>query len=217
METAFRMQFEAAGGVRRAPRAGDTSASVRQRALRQRLPAGPAAGRARRPVHAGLLRRRPAVGHAQQSQRRRCEAAARTSTSRSPPCSTDLKQRGLLDDTLVIWGGEFGRTPTTESGDGRDHNPYGFTMWMAGGGVRGGMTYGATDDFGFRAVDEQGPRPRPARHDPAPAGLRPREAHLPLRRPRLPADRRVRAGREGNRQRLKAKQQLSRPDSPERK
>lgn len=64
----------------------------------------------------------------------------------------DLKQRGLLDDTLVIWGGEFGRTPTSENGDGRDHNHYGFSMWLAGGGVRGGLTYGETDDFGFRAV-----------------------------------------------------------------
>lgn len=64
----------------------------------------------------------------------------------------DLKQRGMLEDTLVIWGGEFGRTPTTENGNGRDHNHYGFTMWMAGGGIRGGMTYGETDDFGFQAV-----------------------------------------------------------------
>lgn len=64
----------------------------------------------------------------------------------------DLKRRGLLEDTLVIWGGEFGRTPTTENGNGRDHNHYGFTMWMAGGGIRGGMTYGETDDFGFQAV-----------------------------------------------------------------
>lgn len=68
---------------------------------------------------------------------------------------TDLKQRGLLDDTLVVWGGEFGRTSTSESGDGRDHNHWGFTMWLAGGGVRGGMTYGATDDFGFRAVEDR--------------------------------------------------------------
>jgi Protein of unknown function (DUF1501) len=73
---------------------------------------------------------------------------------------TDLKQRGMLEDTLVIWGGEFGRTPTVElSGDGtaqlgRDHNPYGFTVWMAGGGVRGGTIHGATDDFGFKAVDK---------------------------------------------------------------
>ena len=65
---------------------------------------------------------------------------------------TDLKQRGLLEDTLVVWGGEFGRTPTSENGDGRDHNHHGFTMWMAGGGVKGGMTYGETDDFGFKAV-----------------------------------------------------------------
>lgn len=64
----------------------------------------------------------------------------------------DLKQRGLLEDTLVIWGGEFGRTPTSENGDGRDHNHHGFTMWMAGGGVKGGMTYGETDEFGFKAV-----------------------------------------------------------------
>ena len=68
---------------------------------------------------------------------------------------TDLKARGLLDETLVVWGGEFGRTPTTENADGRDHNPWGFTMWMAGGGVRGGMTYGATDEFGFRSVTDK--------------------------------------------------------------
>jgi hypothetical protein len=67
----------------------------------------------------------------------------------------DLKQRGLLEDTLVIWGGEFGRTSTSEAGDGRDHNHYGFTMWMAGGGVRGGLAHGATDDFGFRAVEDK--------------------------------------------------------------
>jgi hypothetical protein len=66
---------------------------------------------------------------------------------------TDLKRRGMLEDTLVVWGGEFGRTPTTEGSNGRDHNHYGFTTWLAGGGVRGGTAYGATDDFGFRAVD----------------------------------------------------------------
>jgi uncharacterized protein (DUF1501 family) len=67
----------------------------------------------------------------------------------------DLKSRGMLEDTLVIWGGEFGRTPTSENGDGRDHNHHGFTMWLAGGGVRGGMTYGETDEFGFRAVENK--------------------------------------------------------------
>jgi Protein of unknown function (DUF1501) len=67
----------------------------------------------------------------------------------------DLKQRGLLKDTLVIWGGEFGRTPMSEKGDGRDHNPYGFTMWLAGGGVKGGHTVGATDDFGMHAIENR--------------------------------------------------------------
>jgi hypothetical protein len=68
---------------------------------------------------------------------------------------SDLKVRGLLDETLVIWGGEFGRTPTSESGNGRDHNHWGFTMWLAGGGVKGGMAYGATDEFGFRAMEKK--------------------------------------------------------------
>jgi hypothetical protein len=66
---------------------------------------------------------------------------------------TDLKARGLLDSTLVIWGGEFGRTPTSEGADGRDHSPYGYSVWMAGGGIKGGTVYGATDDFGFKAVE----------------------------------------------------------------
>ncbi len=68
---------------------------------------------------------------------------------------TDLKARGLLDETLVIWGGEFGRTPTAEGTDGREHHPFGFTMWLAGGGVRGGMTHGATDEFGWYAVQDK--------------------------------------------------------------
>jgi hypothetical protein len=68
---------------------------------------------------------------------------------------SDLKARGLLEDTLVIWGGEFGRTPMSEQGDGRDHNPTGFTMWMAGGGVKGGQAYGATDDLGLYAVEDR--------------------------------------------------------------
>jgi uncharacterized protein (DUF1501 family) len=75
----------------------------------------------------------------------------------------DLKQRGMLDDTLVIWGGEFGRTPTVElptaganAGkiNGRDHNHWGYTTWLAGGGVKGGYVHGATDEFGFKAVEK---------------------------------------------------------------
>ncbi len=65
---------------------------------------------------------------------------------------TDLKQRGLLDQTLVLWGGEFGRTPGAQGKDGRDHHPYGFSVWLAGGGIQGGQVFGATDDFGYRAT-----------------------------------------------------------------
>jgi uncharacterized protein (DUF1501 family) len=68
---------------------------------------------------------------------------------------TDLKQRGLLDSTLVFWGGEFGRTPGGQNKDGRDHHPYGFSVWLAGGGIKGGQSYGATDDFGYRAVQDR--------------------------------------------------------------
>ncbi len=67
----------------------------------------------------------------------------------------DLKTRGMLGETLVIWAGEFGRTPFTDQGDGRDHNPYGFTIWMAGGGLRPGTVYGATDEFGYHAVENR--------------------------------------------------------------
>jgi uncharacterized protein (DUF1501 family) len=67
----------------------------------------------------------------------------------------DLKARGLFEDTLVIWGGEFGRTPTSEGAKGRDHHSLGFTMWLAGGGVKGGYVHGATDEFGFRAISDR--------------------------------------------------------------
>jgi hypothetical protein len=67
----------------------------------------------------------------------------------------DLKLRGLLDSTLVFWGGEFGRTPGAQNKDGRDHHPYGFSVWLAGGGIKGGQVYGATDDFGYRAVKDR--------------------------------------------------------------
>jgi hypothetical protein len=67
----------------------------------------------------------------------------------------DLKARGLLEDTVVVWGGEFGRTPTAEGTDGREHHPFGFSMWLAGGGIKGGQAYGATDDFGWHAVENK--------------------------------------------------------------
>jgi uncharacterized protein (DUF1501 family) len=68
---------------------------------------------------------------------------------------TDLKQRGLLDETIVVWATEFGRTPGSQSGDGRDHHPYGFTCWMAGGGIKGGIAHGRTDELGFHAVENR--------------------------------------------------------------
>ena len=68
---------------------------------------------------------------------------------------TDLKQRGLFDQTLLVWSGEFGRTPFAQGSDGRDHNPFGFSVWLAGGGVKGGVTYGATDDYGYKVVENK--------------------------------------------------------------
>ena len=65
---------------------------------------------------------------------------------------TDLQQRGLLEETLIVWGGEFGRQPTSENKAGRDHNPKGFTYWLAGGGIKGGASYGETDELGHEAV-----------------------------------------------------------------
>ncbi|MCR9116389.1 MAG: DUF1501 domain-containing protein [bacterium] len=84
------------------------------------------------------------------------ESLSNKATSIDKPIAgllTDLKQRGLLEDTLVVWGGEFGRTPYAQGDDGRDHNHRGFTTWMAGGGVKGGLVHGATDDYGYEAID----------------------------------------------------------------
>jgi uncharacterized protein (DUF1501 family) len=67
----------------------------------------------------------------------------------------DLKRRGLLDETLVFWGGEFGRTPVSQSGEGRDHHKQGFSLWLAGGGIRGGQAYGATDELGYHATENR--------------------------------------------------------------
>ena len=68
---------------------------------------------------------------------------------------TDLKQRGLLEETIVVWATEFGRTPGSEGKDGRDHHPYGFSVWMAGGGIKGGIVHGATDEIGYHAVEDR--------------------------------------------------------------
>ena len=82
-------------------------------------------------------------------------ASAARSTGRSPVCSHDLKQRGLLDETIVVWATEFGRTPGSQGDDGRDHHPFGFSVWMAGGGIKGGIVHGATDELGFHAVENR--------------------------------------------------------------
>ena len=76
-------------------------------------------------------------------------------TRRRAALITDLKQRGMLDDTLIVWGGEFGRTPMSQGkgGPGRDHHIKGFSMWLAGGGIKRGITYGATDELGYNAVE----------------------------------------------------------------
>jgi hypothetical protein len=154
METAFRMQSEAldAFDLRGEP------ASVREQygtspfangcILARRL-----VERGVRTVHVYYGPGQPWDDHGRinQNLRGRCPDMDRASAA----LIRDLKRRGLLEETAVVWGGEFGRTPVSESGDGRDHNPYGFTMFMAGGGFKGGTCHGATDDFGFRAVDKR--------------------------------------------------------------
>jgi hypothetical protein len=154
METAFRMQTEAADAfdLRGEP------ASVREQygsspfangcILARRL-----VERGVRTVHVHYGPGQPWDDHNRinQNLRGRCPDMDRASAA----LIRDLKRRGLLDETAVIWGGEFGRTPVSESGDGRDHNPYGFTMFMAGGGFKGGTCHGATDQFGFRATENR--------------------------------------------------------------
>ena len=154
METAFRMQSEAtdAFDLRGEP------ADVREEygstpfangcLLARRL-----VERGVRTVHVVYGPGQPWDDHSQinKNLRNRCPDMDQASAA----LIRDLKRRGLLDQTAVVWGGEFGRTPVSESGDGRDHNPYGFTMFMAGGGFKGGVCHGATDEFGFRAVENR--------------------------------------------------------------
>ena len=152
MEAAFRMQFAAM----------DTLDVMKEpEAVREQYGSTPYAHgclMARRLVESGVRYVAVHYGPGQpwddhkkidQNLRERCPDMDKASAA----LIRDLKQRGLLDETLIVWGGEFGRTPVSESGDGRDHNPYGFTMFMAGGGVKPGVCYGATDEFGFKAVE----------------------------------------------------------------
>ena len=96
---------------------------------------------------------------------------------------TDLKARGLLDSTLVVWGGEFGRTPFNEKGNGRDHNPWGFTMWMAGGGIKKGHDHRAHRRYRPARRGAPGARARSARHHSLVPGPGPRQGDLPAQRP----------------------------------
>ena len=99
-------------------------------------------------------RRRRRLGR---PRRPRQNHAANCAAGRSPIAGLlkDLKQRGLLDETLVVWATEFGRSPGAQGGDGRDHHPYGFSVWLAGGGIKGGVVHGATDELGFHAVEDR--------------------------------------------------------------
>ena len=111
------------------------------------------------------------------------ERQCRETDQASAALITDLKQRGLLDDTLVVWGGEFGRTSysqgkLTPTNYGRDHHPRCFTVWMAGGGVKPGLVYGATDDFSYNVDRRRRARARLPRDAAAPAGHRPRAADV---------------------------------------
>jgi hypothetical protein len=154
METAYRMQMDASDAfdVQREPE--------NVRAAYGKSPFANGCLLARRLAERGVRFTQVYYGNGQpwDSHSKHNETTRRLCADIDQPVAAllaDLKNRGMLDDTLVLWGGEFGRTPTTENADGRDHNPWGFTMWMAGGGVKGGMTYGETDEFGFRAVSDK--------------------------------------------------------------
>jgi uncharacterized protein (DUF1501 family) len=101
----------------------------------------------------------PSVGHDRWDQHGNLkEGHADNARAVDQPISallTDLKQRGLLESTLVVFSGEFGRTPFAQGANGRDHNPFGFSLWLAGGGVRGGVIHGATDEFGYKAIENK--------------------------------------------------------------
>jgi hypothetical protein len=154
METAYRMQFEAtdAFDLRAEPESvraeyGNTPFANGCLLARRLIERGV------RTVHVYYGPGQPWDDHSRinKNLRDRCPDMDKASAA----LIVDLKRRGLLDETAVVWGGEFGRTPVSESSDGRDHNPYGYTMFMAGGGFKGGLCYGATDEFGFRAVENR--------------------------------------------------------------
>ena len=160
-ELSARMQLAASrrAGCEQGDRSHARSLRVERSAhgvVRQALPDGAPPGGARRALRAAI-HREPDFRHAWRFAGAACNTRAARPTSRSRRCIKDLKQRGLLDSTLIVWGGEFGRLPISQ-GDGkpgRDHGPSGFSVWMAGGGTKGGTVHGATDDIGFKAVENR--------------------------------------------------------------
>jgi len=153
MEMAFRMQFEAQEVF---DLAGETQNT---REMYGRSPFADACLVARRLVERGVRVVQVYTGGGQpwddHGDIENHRNNARTVDQPVAALLTDLQRSGLLEDTLVLWGGEFGRTPTSEGAKGRDHNNHGFSVWLAGGGVKGGMAYGATDEFGFAAAENQ--------------------------------------------------------------
>ena len=121
---------------------------------------------------------------------RRSSRSAPAAISRALPWFAISKQRGLLDETIVIWTGEFGRLPVSQGTDGRDHNRHGFSLWLAGGGFKAGYVHGATDDFGYKSVENIVTVHDLAGHTPPCAGPRPSQADLPPRRAARQLDRR---------------------------
>jgi hypothetical protein len=164
-ELAFRMQAEAPAAF---DLAGESDATRRLYGLDDKVTEtfGKQCLLARRLVERGV--RFVQVYHTQTAHRASCQLWDQHGSLRAELANNcaavdlpiagllaDLESRGLLEDTLVIWGGEFGRTPTAEGTDGREHHPFGFTMWLAGGGVKRGYVHGATDDFGWHAVQDK--------------------------------------------------------------
>ena len=120
------------------------------------MPAGAAAGRVGRALrrdHLPARRRRTAPGTSTATSRSGHEKNALDTDQAIAGLIKDLKARGLFDETLIVWAGEFGRTPHSAGRDGRDHHPEGFSVWLAGGGIKGGTVHGATDELGMHAVE----------------------------------------------------------------
>ena len=176
-ELAFRMQAQRAGGGRPVAGDGRDAGALRPRRPADRPTSAASCLMARRLVERGVrfVQVYSGGGHSDENW----DAHGDVNNNHELHCGetdqpiagllTDLKRRGLLDETLVVWTGEFGRTPTGQNGKGRDHSPRGFTTWLAGGGVKGGTVDRRDRRVRLRRRRGQGPRPRPARHHPAPA------------------------------------------------